>query len=135
MTCLFRSASDAIPGCASGGSGDVDGDDYCIEVGEGGALYLLGGEYKVSTSVFTRNKASVVAASRNIHITNGAHLSVYESNFPDNQREDFAAVFYCRKGYSLTFNQTTCQACAAGFYSSLGYNTSTLSGVRSLHSR
>ena len=99
---------------------------------QGGALYLQGGAHKVSTSVFTRNRASVLAASRDMFLTSGAHLSVYQSNFPGNQREDFAAVFYCQKGYSLTFNQTTCQACAAGFYSSLGYNSS---GVRSLRSR
>ena len=120
MTCLFRSASDAIPGCASGGSGDVDGDDYCIEVGEGGALYLLGGEYKVSTSVFTRNKASVVAASRDIHITNGAHLSVYESNFPDNEREDFAAVFLLPKGLQLDFQPDHVPSLRCGVLQQLG---------------
>ena len=173
MTCFLRTASQAIPGCASGGAGDVSGDDYCFQDGkvtrvfighvwlflcsgcagvfslmmaalfsrwryfhiQGGALYLYKGAHKVSTSVFTRNRASVLAASRDMFLTSGAHLSVYQSNFPDNQREDFAAVFYCQKGYSLTFNQTTCQACAAGFYSSLGYNTSTLGGVRSLRSR
>jgi hypothetical protein len=64
-------------------------------------------------------------------LSDAATLSVYQSNYTDNRKNSFVAVFYCQKGYSLMTNQTACEACAAGFYSSLAYENSTLEGVRS----
>jgi hypothetical protein len=95
---------------------------------------VSGSVVKIVTSLFTRNKASVTASSRDVMLSDASTFSVYQSNYTDNLKNSFNAVFYCQKGYILTSNQTTCQACVAGSYSSLGYENSTLEGVRSLRS-
>jgi hypothetical protein len=102
----------------------------------GGAISIDSGAHTIVESTFTGNRVVEGVtfeymcgdpASRDIHLSCSqsrfqATLVVYQSNFLDNELGNFAAVFYCQKGYRLTSDQRTCQACAPGLYSGVGYN-------------
>jgi hypothetical protein len=103
----------------------------------GGAISIDGGAHTIVESTFTGNRVVEGVtfeymcgdpASRDIYLQFQATLVVYQSDFLENERGNFAAVFYCQKGHRLTSNQSTCQACAPGLYSAVGYNKVNLVG-------